>query len=285
MKKNTKKRTWNKLIIIVIILTILIWNKNNSTNYQANQHNDKTSSSINITNNKNSDSIHDLRLLANENPDIEKIIKSKNKYPEILLEMLSRNLDMTDYVLKYLDYKGQVFSNNIGKVTKGKYPLLLQYDSRWGYGIYGDEVLAINGCGPTSLAMVIAGLTGRYDITPYDVAIYSYQNGHYANGTSWSLFTKGVKNFGIVGTELSLEKTTMMNELEQNHPIICSMRAGDFTTTGHIIAIVGIKDGKFIINDPNSKKRSDQLWAYEKLKPQIKNLWSFKLEAQEENEK
>ena len=53
-------------------------------------------------------------------------MKNKDSYPKILLEMLSRNLDMTDYVLNYLDYKGQVFSNDIGKVTKGKYPLLLQ---------------------------------------------------------------------------------------------------------------------------------------------------------------
>lgn len=184
---------------------------------------------------------------------------------------------MTDYVLHYLDSKGQVFSDNIGEVTKNKYPLLLQYDSRWGYGMYGDDVIAINGCGPTSLAIVIAGLTGRNDITPYDIATYSYQNGYYDNGTSWLLFTKGAKHYGIVGTEIPLSKSKMIEELEQGHPIICSMGKGDFTTTGHIITIIGVKDEKFIINDPNSKKRSDMLWSYERIKNQIKNLWSFRV--------
>ena len=206
-----------------------------------------------------------------------KIMKNKDSYPKILLEMLSRNLDMTDYVLNYLDYKGQVFSNDIGKVTKGKYPLLLQYDTRWGYGMYGDDVIAINGCGPTSLAMIIAGLTGRNDITPYDIATYSYQKGYYTGGTSWSLFTEGTSKYGIIGTEIPLSKASIINELEQNHPIICSMKKGDFTTTGHIITIVGTKNKQFIINDPNSRERSNELWSYETLEPQIRNLWSFRL--------
>lgn len=232
-----------------------------------------------MSNDKNTDSISKLEVLANDNSKIAAIMKNKNDYPMALLEMLSRNLDMTDYVSGYLELKGRVFSDNVGQVNKGKYPLLLQYDTRWGYGMYGDDVIAINGCGPTSLAMVIAGLTGRNDITPYDVAAYSYQAGHYANesGTSWSLFTTGAAHYGITGSELPLSKKHMISELEKGHPIICSMKKGDFTTTGHIIAITGIKDGQFIINDPNSRERSSKPWSYERIESQIRNMWSFKL--------
>ena len=53
------------------------------------------------------------------------------------------------------------------------------------------------------------------------------------------------------------------------------MRPGDFTTTGHFIVITGLKDGKFIIKDPNSKERSNQLWDYQILEHQISNLWAF----------
>ena len=67
----------------------------------------------------------------------------------------------------------------------------------------------------------------------------------------------------------------MIDELEQNHPIICSMGSGDFTMTGHIIVITGVKNGKFVINDSNSKDRSKKLWSYEEISDQIKNLWSF----------
>lgn len=277
MKRKVKKKVKKKIIIIILILILLILGRNEYYNYKLNHYSETINPYVNVPNNENVDSIDYLESLSNKDSKIATIMKNKDRYPKVLLEMLSRNLDMTDYVLEYLDSKGQVFSDNIGKITKGKYPLLLQYDTRWGYGMYGDDVIAINGCGPTSLAMVIAGLTGRNDITPYDVATYSYQNGHYANGTSWSLFTKGVNNYGIIGTELSLSKSAMISELEQNHPIICSMSKGDFTTTGHIIVIVGVKDGKFIINDPNSKERSNKLWSYEKIKSQIRNLWSFKL--------
>ena len=132
---------------------------------------------------------------------LDNVYNDKDSYPEELLEMLSRNNDMLDYVYKYKENKGKVFANDIGKIERNTVPLLFQYDERWGYGMYGDEVLAINGCGPTSVAMVIASLTGRNIITPYDVASYAYENGYYKNGTRWNFFTEGVRNYGIVGKE------------------------------------------------------------------------------------
>lgn len=275
MKRREKKKDKKKIIIIIFILIFFIWGRNEIYNYKFKK--ERISSYVDVSNNENVDSINYLESLSIKDSKIATIMENKDKYPKVLLEMFSRNLDMKEYVLKYLNSKGQVFSDNIGKVTKGKYPLLLQYDTRWGYGMYGEDPIAINGCGPTSLAMVIAGLTGRNDITPYDIATYSYQNGYYASGTSWTLFTKGANNYGIIGTELPLSKSVMINELEQKHPIICSMSKGDFTTTGHIIVITGMKDGEFIINDPNSKERSNKLWSYENIKSQIRNLWAFKL--------
>ncbi len=220
--------------------------------------------------------IDSLYTLARNDERVFKIIEQKEQYPEILLKMLARNKDLTDYVFDYTASYGKVFAEDIGEVQEGEYPLLLQYDKRWGYGIYGDSALAINGCGPTSLSMVIAGLTGRNDVTPYKVALFSYQNGYYYGATSWSLFTDGARKYGIEGKDLALSKSKMVQELEQGHPIICSMRPGDFTTTGHLLVITGVKDGQFIIHDPNSKYRSNKLWNYETLEPQIKKMWSFK---------
>lgn len=272
-----RKNSFGKIVFLTLFIIICLVCRNKYYEYEASH---VVPDKFTEVENKYLDvgGIDYLESLANTNSKIKSIIDRKDEYPEILLEMLSRNLDMTDYVYQYLDFRGEVFSDDIGDVKKDKYPLLLQYDSRWGYGLYGDDVMAINGCGPTSLAMIIAGLTGRNDITPYDVATYSYENGYYDGVTSWLLFTRGVRHYGIVGSELSLSKSKMINELENGHPIICSMGKGDFTTTGHIVAIVGIRDGKFIINDPNSKKRSNTLWSYERIEGQIKNLWSFKLD-------
>ena len=277
MKKRKIKNSIKVLLVIVII--IFLANFISSNSYLIYRGIDKILNNNTINENiiTTEDTKDILKEMAKSDSRINKILENYDEYPEVLLEMLSRNSDMTDYVVNYLEEKGTVTTNNIGKVKKGEFPLLLQYDTRWGYGKYGDSVIAISGCGPTVISMVIAGLTGDNSITPYDVAKYSEKNGYYdpLAGTSWSLFTEGVLEYGIKGTTISLSKNIMMNELENGHPIVCSMQKGDFTTTGHIILITGVKDGKFIVNDPNSKERSQKLWDYVTLEPQIRNLWSF----------
>ena len=92
--------------------------------------------------------------------------------------MLSRNPDMLDFVEGYPEKKGQVFADSIGDVKKGEYPLLLQWDERWGYGDYGTSCVAVSGCAPTVISMAVAGLTGEDSITPYTVASYAQENGY-----------------------------------------------------------------------------------------------------------
>lgn len=217
-----------------------------------------------------------LNELAKNNKRVARILENKEEYPEFLLEALSKNTELIDYVLDYNDNNGKVLSNDIGNVKKGDYPLLLQYDKRWGYAYYGEYNLAISGCGPTTIAMVVAGLTGRNDVTPYTVAKYAMENNYYSeSGTKWALMKEGIKHFGIKSRELNNSKKLIFKELEKGHPIICSMKPGIFTTTGHFIAIVGIKDNKFIVHDPNSKKKSKRLWSYEEIKDEIRNMWVF----------
>lgn len=68
--------------------------------------------------------IDQLYQLSATNKKIRTIIDNKEIYPQILLEMLSRNIDLTDYVLEYDHNKGKIFSNTIGKVKEGEYPKL-----------------------------------------------------------------------------------------------------------------------------------------------------------------
>lgn len=230
-----------------------------------------------MKNSMDADLLQTLQTLKKQDPKIQDIIEHLQESPSELLEMLSKNLDMLDFVLEYPNKKGEVFSDTIDDIEPGTYPLLLQYDPRWGYAFYGDDVIAVNGCAPTCLSMVIAGLTGKNTITPYTIASYAEQQGYYApdSGTSWSLMSDGAAHFGIIGEELTLSRSARENALSSGQPIICSMRPGDFTTTGHFIVITGLKDGKFIIKDPNSKERSNQLWDYQILEHQISNLWAF----------
>ena len=207
---------------------------------------------------------------------IQTIQKNSEQYPKELLELLEHNKETVDFVYSYPEKKDSKPAGSIGKVRKGQIPRLIQWDERWGYAKYSDNIIAINGCGPTALAMVAAGLTGDNTITPYKVAKYAAKNGYYVEGTgsSWSLMTEGSEHFGVQGSELVLEQNIIFSELENGHLIICSMGPGDFTTTGHFIVLAGAKDGKIQVNDPNSKKRS-KLWDYDRLEHQINNLWVF----------
>ena len=218
-----------------------------------------------------------LAVMALINPKVREIMANKDQYPEQLIELLENNEETVDFVFDYPEKKDMTPAETIGEVVQGEIPLLLQWDERWGYAFYADDMIAVNGCGPTAIAMVAAGLTGDNTVTPYKVAQFSAQNGYYAgdSGTSGTLMTDGAQQFGIYGEEMGLSEDEVFSALENGHPIICSMRPGDFTTTGHFIVLTGIEDGKIRVNDPNSRVRSEKLWDYSRLEYQINNLWVY----------
>ncbi|MBO5469651.1 MAG: C39 family peptidase [Lachnospiraceae bacterium] len=183
---------------------------------------------------------------------------------------------MIDYVKGYPDADGSGSGWLTQDEMSQRFPLLLQWDKRWGYIPYGDNVIGLSGCAPTCLSMVIVGLTGNKDATPDAIAQYAMDNGYYVDGvgTAWSLMT-AVGGYGVVGQETTLSEDNIYNELENGNPIICSMRPGDFTSVGHFIVLTGMEDGKIRVNDPNSLTRSRQLWDYDTLSYQISNLWVF----------
>lgn len=199
-------------------------------------------------------------------------------WPESLRELLERHPDALDFVEGYPDHKDDVPADSIGTVEAGTFPLLLQWDPRWGYVRYGDDLLAVTGCGPTCLAMAAAGLTGDDTITPAAVADRAQRDGYWVDGvTSWALMTDGCAAWGLVSEELPLSESTITEALNDGRPIICSVRPGDFTTTGHFILLAGVEDGDIRVNDPNSPQNSNRTWTYDELEPQIRNLWAFSL--------
>jgi len=221
--------------------------------------------------------INRLKSLSNEYPDFMKIYNNRDAYPEELIASLCNNPEMIDFVKGYLTSDGTVTGDiNENEVSKD-YPLFLQWDKRWGYAPYGDNNIALSGCAPTCLSMVITELTKNAEASPDVVADYAMTNGYYISGTGtkWSLMTEGSEHYGIQGRELNLSKNSIFSELEEGNPIICSLRPGDFTTAGHFIVLVGVRNGKIRVNDPNCKERSSKLWDYDTLEYQIKNLWVF----------
>lgn len=225
----------------------------------------------------------DLTFRWSDASDAERIVKayadekgiSYGAYPKSLIGLLERNPETEEFVLNYpfREEKDYSLSDFAGRE---EVPLLMQWDPRWGYEEYGSDMIAITGCGPTCLAMAGYYLTGddeTYD--PAAVAAFAEKNGYYASGygSSWTLISEGAVKLGLDVTEIPLVKKRMTDNLEVGNPIICAMGPGDFTASGHYIVLVGLEDGLFRVNDPNSRENSGKLWSYEQIQGQIRNLW------------
>ncbi len=144
-----------------------------------------------------------------------------------------------------------------------KIPLFLQYDPRWANERYGSSTIKSGGCGPTCLAMVVVGLTGK-NVTPKHVADWSVANGHRAEGQGsyWSLMTAGGKYYGLKVEAISRKNPSKIaEELSKGNPIIAAMGPGHFTKAGHFIVLRGIDGGNVYVNDPASVERSNKVWS------------------------
>lgn len=294
IKKNKKKRRFIILLFIglpLIIFTIEMTKLNKEAIFNAqgekmnivsreeldeniNSSISSSSSKINIKN--------DVINILNETGDTSSILNNLDNYPDYILELILKNPETIGYVKDYpknYPAKGNGSQINISHdYIKGQIPLFLQWDKRWGYYNYGNYPIALNGCGPTALSMVIVGLTGDITKNPKTVADISYEQGYLVKdkGSSWTLMSEGVDLFGLNSKELPLSETIIRGSLKKGHPIIACMGPGDFTTTGHYIVLTGItEDGKILINDPNSKNRSNMKWNIDVLMEQTKNLWAF----------
>ena len=199
-------------------------------------------------------------------------------YPESLISLVERNPETKDFVLDYPKYKGLQDIDLSKEVTKGEIPHFLQWDKRWGYETYGSDFLAITGCGPTCLSMVVCGLTGETQWNPYEVAKMAEDNGYYVDGSgsSWDLMSSGAEKLGLTVSNVIFDEEHIRSTLEAGQPIICIMGPGDFTDAGHFLVLTGVdKNGDIILRDPNSVERTKQHWDVQKLMNQMKNLWAY----------
>lgn len=206
-------------------------------------------------------------------------LSQTEEIPEALEVFAQKYPEAADFVAAYPRNHTKHYSKDIsGEVTQGSVPLFIQWDERWGYEDYGGNFLAVNGCGPTCLSMVVCGLSGRTDTNPYAVACYSEEMGYYTpgSGTSWQLMTRGAAHYGLNAEQMEVSEESIVRELTEGHVLIASMSPGDFTYTGHFIVLTGLNgEGLVTVNDSNSRKNSDRLWTAETLAGQMKGLWSY----------
>ncbi|MDD3402030.1 MAG: C39 family peptidase [Hespellia sp.] len=224
------------------------------------------------------DAAAQLETMSNQDRRYAQIIENAAVYPDSLLKDLANNPEMLEFVLGYPKDPVSLDSILLTDTERdSSCPLLLQWDQRWGYQPYGEDNIAISGCGPTALSMVITGLTHSREITPAQVAEYSSANDYYQEGagTKWALMTEGAAHYGLTAEEVVNDENAMKDALDRGALIICSVSEGDFTTSGHFIVICGYGKSGFWINDPFCIYRSEQSWTFQQLTTQIAGMWAM----------
>lgn len=219
-----------------------------------------------------------LLEMIEEYPQVKIILANRNNYPEEIVKLLIRNQETLKFVLDYPKENKKEHDIIVEPLEEGKIPHYLQWDEQWGYQEYGNNIIAISGCGPTSLSMITTYLLQDDKYNPSYMANFSQENGYCTSvGTDWLFMSEGADKLGLNSKMVNLDENDVARELNEGHPIICSMGPGDFTDAGHFIVLTHYEDGYVTINDPNSNANSSHTWKFEDIINQIKNIWAFSL--------
>lgn len=270
MSNIFRKKVFSLLILCVIIVSLFIAFKVTSDTINNDGFSEPKSASSEST------------LDYNEAYDKVKNYADKNdcsidEYPESLIKLLAKAPESEQFVLEYPKEKGKSHKVNMKKYKNcDSIPLFIQWDTQWGYAPYGNGIVGLDGCGPTCLSMVAVYYLQDTKLSPDYVARFADKNGYYVDGvgSSWSLISEGGKKLGLDVQEIPLDENVVKNNLQQDRAIICSVGEGDFTAKGHFIVLTAYNNGEITVNDPNSYSNSERKWTYERLKPQIKNMWA-----------
>lgn len=215
-----------------------------------------------------------IETMIDENPKAKWIYDNFDNMDDIDLYLAGNDQDTIEFVYN-MNNDLTNFPYSLGQSVdlKRKTPYYIQWDNRWAYNSLSNRNIGISGCGPTSMAMILARIKKDDSITPDKIA-KDAQNYMGNEGISWNFFYDGAKKYGYQIEDLSLDEQAMKKALDKG-PLLVSVKRGYFTLFGHIFVIDSYKDGKFIINDPNSIRNSKLEWSFDDISNQIIKIWSI----------
>lgn len=148
-------------------------------------------------------------------------------------------------------------------VSVGTYPMIYNWDTRWGYAPYGSSYVGLTGSGVTSFAMACIGLTGRTDVTPATLAELSTETNTVSEtyGTSAEFFMQQAQSLGMEIEEYTPAPDLLPDLLDQGTVVLLQLREGTITDHAHWALAVGENlDGSIILQDPTNTSVNDHSW-------------------------
>lgn len=149
-------------------------------------------------------------------------------------------------------------------VSRGVYPLLYNWDTRWGYVPFGNSVLGITGSGPTSFAMAYMGLLGKNDKSPADFAAMVTESGATSDayGATADFFLNKSEGLGLSAREYTPSAENLTDVLDSGVVVMVQLKEGTFGDRGHWALVVDENlDGSVNVYDPTSSGNTEHPWA------------------------
>ena len=192
--------------------------------------------------------------------DDQKLLASQ--YAQNLTVLLGdgvyQGLSETEFSALGLSYDGVIFSDGETQVVYYN-----QLDERWKYELYGTDTIGGYACGPTAMSIVVSSLTSE-TVDPPHMAQWAYENGYWCsgNGSYHSLIPGAAEAWGLsVEGCTATEPQRIVDALADGKLVVAIMTKGHFTSSGHFIVLRGCTaDGKILVADPSSYKRSEKSW-------------------------
>lgn len=218
------------------------------------------------TQDKNSDHLEDDRTNGNTDNTAQNNKISTRKDMEIRTKSAVKNIkeeiaeedapDGRDTVNTFIPkvYNDTRLSMKNHKEYIAGYIYFNQGDSAWNQNGY---CIAKAGCGPTSMAVVITSLTGKW-VTPLDTAIWGYQHGFYSReGSAHEMIPAMAAAYGLRCQGVGTDYQAIKNALKAGKPVVCLMGPGYFTRGGHFMVLVAIDNNDCVtVADVGSRARS-----------------------------
>lgn len=223
-------------------------------------------SNKNTTQDKNSDHLEDDRTNGNTDNTAQNNKISTRKDMEIRTKSAVKNIkeeiaeedapDGSDTVNTFIPkvYNDTRLSMKNHKEYIAGYIYFNQVDSAWNQNGY---CIAKAGCGPTSMAVVITSLTGKW-VTPLDTAIWGYQHGFYSReGSAHEMIPAMAAAYGLRCQGVGTDYQAIKKALKAGKPVVCLMGPGYFTRGGHFMVLVAIDNNDCVtVADVGSRTRS-----------------------------
>lgn len=156
-------------------------------------------------------------------------------------------------------YQEQSIKIKKNKEYIGKFIYFNQGDAAWNSSGYG---IRSAGCGPTSMAVCISTLTGKW-VTPVDTTSWVYKQGYYSSaGSEHRAIPAMAEHWGLRCDGLGTDYRQIKNSLKQGRPVVALMGPGYFTSGGHFMVLTEIdSDDNVTVADVGSRKRSQYKYS------------------------